>query len=149
MSNSADGSPLGDATQIGAVIARYARTIDERNLDGILSCFTPDANLALDAGNVTAVGHAEIRATYEGAFADSERLRPPAASTHLMGTPELSGHDDGGVAAITTAVAFLSAPDGFYTRGLTYIDRFVRYGDEWLIADRRHECHWQHISPPN
>lgn len=127
---------------IQRVIARYARTVDDRDLDGLLTCFAPDATVELADRTIT--GHAAIRATYHDLFASSPLLCPPARSTHLMGPPELVIRADGSVSAITTACAFHVPPDGVHPWGITYADRFVRSGDEWLIAHRRLASHWKH-----
>lgn len=135
------------AAEIAETLRRYARALDSRDWPLLASCFTP-------AATVTFEGFSE----YEGRdavvagcraslarFSETEhridncvvQVDPAATSatttcdvvaTHVRNVP---GHD--------TAKCF--------TIGGRYVDRLVRSGGAWLIADRVLEVTWQDGDP--
>jgi ketosteroid isomerase-like protein len=134
-----------DREAILDVIARYARVVDDRDVDGIVELFTDDGRIDLEGGVQSGVGHDGIRAVYEAAFRSGLMAESPA-STHLMGNTRVSVEDD--VAhAETDAVAFLASPTSVVTRGLRYSDDLVRVPTGWRIARRVHRSRWQSEAP--
>jgi ketosteroid isomerase-like protein len=129
------------------VIARYAHTVDERDIEGILTCFAPDGRIEFEGGRITGEGHDGIRKAFEEAFA-RPGLAPPATSTHLMANTLVT--IDGDTAhAETQGVAYLAstALGTVVTRGLRYSDDLRRGADGWRITRRVHRSIWQTEAP--
>jgi ketosteroid isomerase-like protein len=136
-----------DREEILDVIARYAHTVDDRDVDGILRCFAPDGRIDFEGGRSSGEGHDGIRTAFEEAFARPELARP-AASTHLMANTLVT--IDGDTAhAETQGVAYLASPaTGMVaTRGLRYSDDLRRDADGWHIVHRVHRSTWQTDAP--
>ena len=113
---------MTDREAILDVIARYAHTVDGRDLDGILTCFAPDGRIDFEGGLTSGEGHDGIRAAFAEAFTQPA-LAPPAVSTHLMANTLVT--IDGDTArAETQGVAYLASPvtGTVRTRGLRYRD---------------------------
>jgi uncharacterized protein (TIGR02246 family) len=132
---------MDDRFEIQMLVARYAHASDDRDVDRMVACFTPDAEFTYE-GSSRVVGEAELRTYYGKAF---ERK---AASTHLMTNVviDIKGDQARGK---TSAVAFLSAHDRdtVVMRGLRYDDVFVRTPAGWCISKREHRCFWQCEAP--
>jgi ketosteroid isomerase-like protein len=138
---------VSDRDDILELVARYAHTVDERDVDGVVACFVPDGRMDFEGGATTAVGHDGIRAAFEEAFA-RPALRAPSASTHLMANTIVNVDGDAGHAE-TQAVAYLVDPGAgtLVTRGLRYSDDLRRDpAGGWRIAHRVHRCTWHHES---
>jgi len=136
-----------DRDEILEVIARYAHTVDERDIDGILSCFAADGRIEFEGGQSSGDGHDGIRKAFADAFA-RPGLAPPATSTHLMANTLVT--IDGDTAhAETQGVAFLAsaALGTVVTRGLRYSDDLRREADGWRITRRVHRSIWQTEAP--
>jgi uncharacterized protein (TIGR02246 family) len=135
---------VSDRDAILDVIARYAHTVDDRDIDGILTCFAPDGRIDFEGGQISGDGHDGIREAFEQAFA-RPGLAPPATSTHLMSNTLVTV--DGDTAhAETQGVAFLASPGlgTVVTRGLRYSDDLRRTADgDWRISHRVHRSIWQ------
>jgi SnoaL-like domain len=134
-----------DRDGILEVIARYARVVDERDIDGIVELFTADGRIDLEGGDQSGVGHDGIRATYETAFR-SPLMAASSASTHLMGNTSVTIDGDR-AGADTDAVAFIASPTSVVMRGLRYHDELVRDQGRWRIARRVHRSLWQSETP--
>jgi ketosteroid isomerase-like protein len=134
--------------QLLELVYAYARTVDARDVPGVLACFTPDAELELVSDGTIHRGHEAIAVFYREAFARPQ-LAPPAASTHLMGNTVLQPDGAGGAMHVETqAVIYLAKPDGeINVRGVTYTDRCVLRDDAWLFARRRHRLTWAGALP--
>jgi ketosteroid isomerase-like protein len=138
---------MTDRDEILDVIARYAHTVDERDIEGILSCFAPDGRIEFEGGRITGEGHDGIRTAFGEAFA-RPALAPPAASTHLMANTLVT--IDGDTAhAETQGVAYLASSElgTVVTRGLRYSDDLRRGADGWRITRRIHRSIWQTEAP--
>jgi uncharacterized protein (TIGR02246 family) len=136
-----------DRDEILDVVARYAHTVDDRDIDGILGCFAPDGRIDFEGGRSSGEGHDGIRTAFEAAFARPELARP-ATSTHLMSNTLITV--DGDTAhAETTGVAYLASPSTgtVATRGLRYSDDLRRGDDGWRITHRVHRSTWQTDTP--
>ena len=138
---------MTDRDDILDLVARYAHTVDDRDVDGILACFAPDGRIDFEGGASSGVGHDGIRAAFEAAFARPELARP-ATSTHLMANTLLTVDGDRAHAE-THGVAYLASPatGTVTTRGLRYSDDLVRGDDGWRITHRVHRSTWQTDAP--
>ncbi len=133
------GGGATDREELADLAARYARCIDAGDLEGVLSCFTEDAEAEYGATRLH--GSEDLRRFFVAAF--EALVGPRHPSTHLLGGVEIEL--DGDTARTeTTAVAFLTRePDLLLLRGLRYSDELVRREDGWRIARRRHRSLWQ------
>jgi ketosteroid isomerase-like protein len=138
---------MTDRDEVLEVIARYAHTVDDRDIEGIVHCFTPDGRIDFEGGQSSGEGHGGIRRAFDEAFT-APSLVQPATSTHLMANTLVT--IDGDTAhAETQAVAYLaSATLGtVVTRGLRYSDDLRRTPDGWRITHRVHRSLWQTEAP--
>ena len=138
---------MTDREEILDVVARYAHTVDDRDIDGIVACFTPDGRIDFEGGRNSGVGHDGIRRAFEEAFALPQLARP-ATSTHLMANT-LVAIDGDTAHAETQGVAYLASPATgvVATRGLRYSDDLRRGDAGWRITHRIHRSTWQTDSP--
>jgi ketosteroid isomerase-like protein len=128
--------------EIREVIERYMRLNDDRDADHIVELFAPDARLQV--GGRAFVGHAEIRALYEGQgpplpnwTRPGELLKQPASS-HLSSNPIIEIDGDTATAETDFLVVRRNA-EGRASCWLSgrYRDRFRRTDDgQWLISVR-------------
>ena len=132
---------MSERDDILDLVARYAHAVDDRDLDGIVGCFTPDGRIDFEGGRSGGQDHDGIRAAYEKAFT-APHLAPPACSTHLMANT-LVDIDGDTAHAETHGVAFLAGDGAVVTRGLRYSDDLRRTADGWRIAHRVHRSIWQ------
>ena len=138
-----EGLSPADRSDLLELVYRYARTVDARDIDGIVGCFTSDAELELASEPARHHGAAAIRAFYTAAF-ERPQLARPAVSTHLMGNTVITSDGRGGADVETQAVIYLAGTDGqIAVRGVTYTDRCVREDGAWRFASRRHRLTWQ------
>lgn len=128
------------------LIGRYAWAIDSRDVSTVTGCFAADATMTFTETNETFIGQRAIRLFFEETFTNSANLAPPARSTHLMGTSDF-WISDGEILGRTPATAYLATSTMLVVRGLTYNDRFTQTTNGWRIAERRHQCDWEHLSP--
>jgi uncharacterized protein (TIGR02246 family) len=136
-----------DRNQLLDLIARYAQAVDDRDVDRLVACFSPDATLEQNGGANAVQGRAAITNYFTDAFANRPALAG-GASTHLLGNVLVT--IDGDAASIETqAIACLAAPgrETVTLRGLRYSDRCVRSGGAWTIQRRAHRALWQCEAP--
>lgn len=132
--------PDGDLfLEVYDLLVRYAESIDRRDLDGIGSCFTPDA-MATYAGNLIDGGR--------GAIVEylADQLTASAGSTHAVGNVHFDKTTDGELAVESIVTATHVLPEGngalIRSRGLRYSDVVVR-GEAGLQIKRRvHRALW-------
>ena len=138
---------MSDREAILDVVARYAHTVDGRDVDGILTCFTPDGRIDVEGGLTSGQDHVGIWAAFTEAFAQPA-LAPPAVSTHLMANTLVTVDGDA-ARAETQGVAYLASPatGTVRTRGLRYSDVLRRDDAGWRIAHRVHRSIWETESP--
>jgi ketosteroid isomerase-like protein len=132
---------LDDRSLLVELQSRYARFIDDGDLEGVVGCFTEDAVADYDDGAVRLRGQDQLRRFFAAAFEDLVGPRHPCS--HLVGglTVELDGDSAG---TETSAVAYLTRSPGLLlVRGLRYSDKLLRGADGWRIARRRHYALWQ------
>jgi ketosteroid isomerase-like protein len=138
---------VSDRDDILELVARYAHTVDGRDVDGIVALFTVDGRIDFEGGESSGQGHDGIRSAFEEAFTRPVLARP-ATSTHLMANTIVTV--DGDTAhAETQGVAYLASPasGSVTTRGLTYSDDLRRTAEGWRIAHRIHRSTWQTEAP--
>jgi hypothetical protein len=120
--------------ELRALLQRYARAADERDLGALGALFHPEAEISGSGGTQT-----------RESWLDT--MRGPRAfpqSMHVIGDP-LIEFDEGGEAAHldTYAVVYqLSDPTTGHadlTLGIRYLDTAERYGGDWVF--RRREAH--------
>jgi uncharacterized protein (TIGR02246 family) len=138
---------VSDREAILDVVARYAHTVDARDIDGILTCFAPDGRIDFEGGRSEGAGHDGIRAAFTDAFAQPA-LAPPATSTHLMANTLVTIDGDTATAE-TQGVAYLASPatGTVRTRGLRYSDVLRRDEVGWRITHRIHRSIWETETP--
>ena len=135
-----------DRSDITQLLYRYADSMDRRDIDGVLRCFTDDAETSWHDGAVRANGAAEIRRFLENAFSD-EVLGAARPSSHLMANVLIDL--DGDRARVeTTALACVTNNPGLVTlRGLHYSDVCEHHADGWQIRARNHRADWEFSAP--
>ena len=141
-------SPASEQTDLTQLLFRYAEAMDRRDIEGVLACFTADAETSWHGGSTIINGHRALREFLEHAFSDAVlgRNRP---SHHLMSNVLITALDSGRAEVETTALACLTHRDGFVVvRGLHYSDVCLHDPSSgWRIARRAHRCDWEFDAP--
>ena len=123
------------------MIATYARAVDDRDIDGIVGCFTADGRIDFEGGQTSGEGEAGIRRGRSRTFTARPRraryVDAPDGDT-LVTIDGVEAH------AETQAVAFLASGSlgTVTTRGLRYSDD-LQGADGWRITHRIHRSIWQ------
>ncbi len=123
--------------EIRALLQRYARAVDERDLETLAGLFHPEAEFAGARGT-------------QSLDEWLETMRAPRtfpSSMHVLGDPLISYPVGSGEAAVDTyAVVYQLAESGTgqsdLTLGLRYLDRVVSAGDRWVIRHRASTVVW-------
>jgi len=140
---------ISDRLELMDLLARYSHAVDTRSWDSFDELFTDDAII-----DYTAFGGPRGTVTETKQYLASVMPDFPA-SQHLVANPMLS--IDGDTATGRTmcfnpmAVARPEGESGdprVFFCGLWYLDRFVRTGDRWRIAERSEEKSWIHNMGP-
>jgi ketosteroid isomerase-like protein len=133
-----------DEAGIRRTLERYMRADDDRSLDGMVSCFAPDAVYRVMGREFQ--GHDGIRAFLGGSgfedglprWSDPGQLMKPPMSTHVLSNPVME--IDGDSAAVESDFSVFErdeAGHGVIVLLGRYRDRFERQADgRWLIIDR-------------
>ncbi|GAF49523.1 nuclear transport factor 2 family protein [Rhodococcus wratislaviensis] len=125
--------------EVYELLVRYAVAIDRRDLDGVRSCFAPDAH-ATYAGNEVEGGRQAIVDFL------AEQLTASAASTHAVHNVQFTETGTGDLAVESTITATHIVPNDngalIRTRGLRYSDTVVRAATGLLIKQRVHRPLW-------
>src|SRR5690606_4154867 len=105
----ADTHASRDRLDLLELIARYAQAVDARQIDGVTSCFAPQARLSANGGATVVHGRDAIRDYFTEAFT-RPNLGPGTASSHLLTntTIELDGD---AADLVTLGMAVLAQPD--------------------------------------
>ncbi len=131
-----------DRVQIHHTMAVYCNCVDSGDVEGVVSTFAEGGHLELSSGT-KAAGRPAIRAFYLPV------IGPDRPDRNADGSIPLLRHN-----LTTSRVEFLdphTAQGSTYFISLTrhgpdhagrYLDRFVRQGERWLIADRRIVVEW-------
>jgi hypothetical protein len=123
--------------QLRALLQRYARAVDGRDVEALAPLFHPDATL-VGAGGIQTVGEC------------LETMRAPRAfptSMHLLGDPLISLAVGGTEASLDTYGVVYQIGDpasggGDLTLGINYLDRAVHEQGRWLIIRRESRTVW-------
>jgi hypothetical protein len=123
--------------EVRALLQRYARAADDRDLGALAVLFHPDAEITGSRGRQT-----------RDEFLDT--MRGPRAfpsSMHMVGDPLIT-HEEGATEATadTYAVVYqlgdVAAGQGDLTLGMRYHDQLVLDGDRWVIRQRTSTMVW-------
>lgn len=138
---------LRDRAALIDLVGRYAHTVDGRDVEGIVACFTDDTHVEFDGGAEVVDGKEALRAFFDDA------LRRPimgstGVSTHLM-SDVLVTLDGDRAHVETQAVAYLASDERetIVVRGLRYSDDCERRDGRWLVRHRIHRSVWQGEMP--
>lgn len=123
--------PESDRVEITRVLNDYARGVDDRDWERVLTCYHPDA---VD-------DHGVYRGGPDGLVQHfAEHLVVFAGTLHLLGAPDLDAIGTDGIAARTPCLALHWREPGSSERHLVmvadYVDRFTRRDGAWRIAAR-------------
>lgn len=133
---------IADRVQIHHTMAVYCTSVDSGDVEGVVSAFAEDGRLELSSGT-KAAGRAAIRAFYTPVIGPNRPdLSPDGASPllrHNLTTSRIDFIDDD---TAQGATYFLSLTGHGPDHAGRYLDRFVRHGARWLIADRRIVVEW-------
>lgn len=125
-----------DRTLISDLLIRYAYSIDNNDVDGAVSCFTPTAWVSWSGGEVVLDGIDQIRG-YLG-------ITVPKLShtTHFVGNIWIS-MVDGVITAESRVIAALPVDGIVRIRGTAMRDELVKTARKWKITRREHWALWQ------
>jgi uncharacterized protein (TIGR02246 family) len=123
--------------ELRALLQRYARAADDRDLEALAGLFHPDAAITGSRGPQT-----------RDEFLES--MRGPRAfpsSMHMLGDPLIVHQEGTGEAtADTYAVVYqlgdAGAGQGDLTLGMRYLDELVLDADRWVIRRRTSTMVW-------
>lgn len=119
-------------------ISRYNSAVDRAAYDEFVDVFMPDGVMmfsdrkrldGLDDIIATMSANAKARGAYEDSY----------FQRHLLGNPMINLLDDKTARVVTYLAAYTEF--GLDHTGV-YVDRFVKSGDRWLIAERVGHLEW-------
>lgn len=148
----ANANELSDRIEITNVLYRYAKGIDDKNLQQVLDCFSPDIEMDLLGRKVAGIDTVTrlLRGEYGGprSAIGVDRIN---ASTHVLANILISLHGNT-ASADTQGIANLHATrddqDVFLVRGVRYLDEFRKADGRWTICKRSHTETWQYETTP-
>jgi SnoaL-like domain len=125
------GSAVSPHDELRALVQRYARAADERDIDTLRSLFHPDATVAGVRGPLALDGWLET-------------MRAPRTfptSMHVLGDPLIAVDDDATTGRLDTygivyQLGDAAAGQNDLTLGVRYLDTVVRLDGRWVIRDR-------------
>lgn len=123
--------------ELRALVQRYARAADERDVAGLSALFHPDAVIEGARGTQTL-----------GEWLDAMRApRTFPTSMHVLGDPliELADGADSGTLdtyAVVYQLGDAAASQGDLTLGIRYLDDVVVLDDRWVVRHRRARTLW-------
>ena len=129
--------PTGDHEELRALLQRYARAVDERDVGALSELFHPEAELTGARGTETL-----------GEFLTGMRApRTFPTSMHVLADPliQLGPGPDEAVLDTYAVVYQLSDPSsdsGDLTLGIRYLDDAVRFDGRWVIRRRTSDTRW-------
>jgi ketosteroid isomerase-like protein len=135
-----------DRLDITDLVYRYAQGVDDRDIDAVLACVSPDAILSLNNGETVLHGRKDLRNYLVESFKDGGVLSADVASTHLMVNVIVNVTGDRAHAE-TTAVTYRAGDGMVITRGIRYTDECAKIAGRWVISRRTHRARWQSQAP--
>jgi hypothetical protein len=126
-----------DADELRSLLQRYARAVDDRDVDALARLFHPDATIE---GTRGALGLDAWLDTMRGP-------RPFPESMHVIGDPlvELGEGTERGTLdtyAVVYQLGDRDAGQADVTLGVRYVDDVVRTDGRWVFHHRRVEMRW-------
>ncbi|WP_425407891.1 nuclear transport factor 2 family protein [Hyphococcus sp.] len=121
---------LEDREDIRALAARYTFVVDNRDIEGIASCFAEHARFRSKDGVMNARGHNEIMDQFRGRFSV---LGPGAHYSH---DHVVWFEDDDVACGLMSAHAELIRNGKPMIASLRYEDQYIRDKSRWVFADR-------------
>jgi len=126
-----------DHEEVRALVQRYARAVDDRDVDAVAALFHPDAEVTGARGR-------------QGVAEWLDTLRAPRTfptSMHVLGDPLIRfGPGEDEAALDTYAVVYQlgdrSSGGGDLTLGIRYLDDLVRHRGRWVILRRESRTVW-------
>lgn len=126
---------MSDHDALRALLQRYARAVDSRDIDALAVLFAPDAVIVGARGTSTLPEWLET-------------MRGPRAfpiSQHLIGEPLVTVEGDRATLDTYAVVHQLQAAPSEgsdLTLGIRYLDDVIRTGDTWVFARRESTTLW-------
>jgi hypothetical protein len=145
-----DLQELLDRERIRALCAAYALAVDRRDYETLRALFTPDARLAIYAGDPAP---AALRFEARGQDAIVRALRgieQYAVTTHMLGGQTVSFSNERARAETRCLASHLFLRDGArfsLEMAIRYRDELVRVGDAWRFAERALAVDWESEAP--
>lgn len=143
---------LVDRIEITNVLYRYAKGIDDKDMQKVLDCFAPDIEMDLLGRKIS--GKEMLTRQFRGesggpkASIGVDRIN---ASTHVLANILIS-LDGESAKTDTQGIANLHATrddvDVFLVRGIRYLDEFRKVNGQWAISKRLHTETWQYEAVP-
>src|SRR5919199_436943 len=140
---------LEDQLAIRQLLARYPRAMDNRDVEGYVSAFAPDAIIEMETGIVDGVsqfrevrGREQIRAMIEGLFNRGGDMPAPKLAErprlrHFVGEPVIEA-SDGGCRANSYCLIVRAASESASVASIgEYTDDCVKLNGQWVFAKRR------------
>jgi hypothetical protein len=123
--------PVSAEEELRALVQRYARAADARDIEGLAALFHPDA----------VIEGARGVQTREEWLASMAAPRAFPVSMHFIGEPliEVTGER---ASVDAYAVVYQVGESTRLTLGVRYVDEVVRDGGAWVIRHRRAETVW-------
>ena len=128
---------VSTADELRALVQRYARAADDRDLDVLASLFHPDATIDGARGPLNV-----------GEWLDTMRApRTFPTSMHVLGEPLVELAPGGESARLDTyggvyQIGDAKAGQGDLTMGVRYLDTVVRVDSRWVVRDRVARTLW-------
>jgi len=128
---------VSEADALRALLQRYARAVDRRDIDALVGLFHPEATLE---------GARGVQSLDEWL----ETMRAPRSfpvSMHVLGDPLITyrpGEDHASLDtyAVVHQLGAAASGDGDLTLGLNYLDEVVRHDSGWVIRSRVSRTLW-------
>ena len=127
---------MSDHEELRALIQRYARAADDRDIEALASLFHPDATIQGSRGAQTV-----------DEWLDTMRApRTFPTSMHVLGDPliELDSEREGllDTYAVVYQLGDRDAGEADLTLGIRYLDDVARHDDRWVIRRRTARTLW-------
>ena len=123
---------LESRVAIDQLIARYGFAVDNRDIEGLAECFTPDATVRSLDGIMNSEGRAAVIDMYRGRFA---ALGPTFHFTHDR-IVEFDRGDALSATGIVAAHAEVIRNSETMLAAIRYQDRYRYYSGHWRVAER-------------
>jgi SnoaL-like protein len=123
--------------ELRALLQRYARAVDQRDVDGLAALFHPEATITGARGP-------------QGLDEWLDTLRAPRAfpqSMHMLGDPIIELSEADGTAhldcyAVVYQLGDQAQKQGDLTLGIRYADQAVLYEGHWVFRSRAAQTLW-------